>query len=130
MTTPDSATYLRLRRLIGRVLDQYTQEALLNLIPILQNKEPLTMADIQTALADLDTAVKGVAERSTADVAALQAQIDELKAAGVDTAQLQAVADSIEANVEKLNAIDPVADVPAPDVPADSAPADPAAPTA
>lgn len=81
------------------------------------------MADITQALSDLDAAITGVSDRTAADVATLQAEIATLKAAGVDTAKLQAVADSIEGSVDKLNSIDPVADVPV----EEPAPADPTA---
>lgn len=125
-----SSTYLNAVRLIGRVLDGGTRESLMALLPILMNKEPVTMADIVTALADLDAAVKGVATRNDADVTALKAEIETLKAAGVNTAQLQAVATSIETQAAALNAIEVPAAPAAPAAPApvDPAPAAPAAP--
>lgn len=125
MTEPDSTTYLAIYRQIGRVLDPYTQTVLKALIPILINKEPTTMADITQALADLGSAVQGVSDRTASDVADLKAEIETLKAAGVNVEQLQTIADSIEGQVTKLNEIDPVADVPTEPAPADPAPADP-----
>ena len=119
-------TYAQATKYIGRVLDGSTRDALLALLPVLMNKEPLPMADITQALSDLDSAVKGVAARNATDVSALKAEIETLKAAGANTTQLQAVADSIEAQSTALNAIEiPVASAttpaPAP-VPAPAAP--------
>lgn len=65
------------------------------------------MADIDTALADLGTAISAVSQRVTDTQTALQQEIDALKAAGTDTTKLQAVADALETHVAELNAIDP-----------------------
>lgn len=65
------------------------------------------MADIDTALADLGTAISAVSQRVTDTQTALQQEIDTLKAAGTDTTKLQAVADALETHVAELNAIDP-----------------------
>lgn len=110
-----SETQRLLERISRRVLDSTVRDALLLLLPIFELKELNDMADIQQALADLDAAVQGVAQRAAADHADLQAQIDALKAQGVDTSALQAAADKIEGNVEALNAIDvPAAPAPEP----------------
>lgn len=118
---PLSDIQTQIERLASKVLDRPVRDALIAPLPIFELKEVQDMATIQEALAALDGAVKGVAQRAADDHASLQAQIDALKAQGVDTAALQDAADKIEANVSALNAID----VPVPSDP--SAPvADPA----
>lgn len=73
---------------------------------ITQAKEEI-MATIEQAVTDLTTAVTDAASRVSTDLANLNSEIATLKASGVDTAGVQAAADSIEANVTALNAIDP-----------------------
>jgi type II secretory pathway pseudopilin PulG len=120
-----SDTQQQIERLAGRVLDRPVRDALIALLPIFQLKEVQDMATIQEALADLDAAVQGVAQRTAADHADLQSQIDELKAQGVDTAALQDAANKIEQRVSDLNAIsvpvptDPTAPVEEPTTPTD-----------
>lgn len=129
-----SDTQAQIERLAGKVLDRTVRDALIALLPIFELKEVQDMATIQEALADLDTAVKGVADRQATDHATLQAEIDALKAQGVDTSALQAAADSIESNVSALNAIavptptDPTAPVEDPTTPPVDTPTDPAPP--
>src|SRR5689334_790302 len=104
--------YDLLHRYAHRILDPSVRDVLHALINLLADKEPMTMADIQQALQDLGDAVNGLAQRAAQDHSDLQAQIDQLKQSGVDTTQLQQIADSIEGHVSTLNQIDPVAQVP------------------
>lgn len=61
------------------------------------------LPDVQKALAELATAIQGVADRAANDCAHLQAQIDQMTNNGLDGTPLQEAAAQIETRVIELN---------------------------
>jgi Spy/CpxP family protein refolding chaperone len=63
--------------------------------------------DLSSRVTQLNDAITAETEQQRSKVAELQAEIDALKAAGADTAAIQAIADQLGESIDRVKAIVP-----------------------
>jgi multidrug efflux pump subunit AcrA (membrane-fusion protein) len=73
-----------------------------------EHREIMTaLENLGDRITQLNNAITAETEQQRAKVAQLQAEIDALKAAGADTAGIQAIADQLGESIDRVKAIVP-----------------------